>query len=100
MGASRESHAEPVAHSLARAADVARQATAILLGEARERGVAEREVSSRLVGVARELPCARPAAVVAKRRVHNEAPALALEDRQRKIAVVTMVEAVALVEAA
>src|SRR5215831_6417444 len=99
MFASRRAHPEPVAHSLAPAPDIARKAPAVLLGKARQRGVAEREVPPGLVGVALEVARPCPAAAVAKQRVRDEASAPALEDGEREIAVVTVVEAVALVEA-
>src|SRR5262249_15887261 len=99
MDASCQAYAEPVAHPLAPAAHVARKAPAVLLRKARHRGVAEREVPPSLVGVACEVARPRPAAVVAKRRVSDEASTPALEDSEREVAVVTVIEAVALVEA-
>src|SRR5262245_62269428 len=100
MVASRQAHAQPIAQPLAPAPHVARKTPAVLPGEAQQRRIAERKIAPLLFGVAREVARARPAAVVAKRRVHDEAAPPALEDSEREVAVVAMVEAVALVEAA
>src|SRR3990167_8810006 len=98
--ASPEPRLHPLAHARPGGPHVARQPVAPLGREARQRGVAQPEVVALACGLAREVPRARAAAAVDEGGVDDEAAPPPLADGEREVAVVPVVEPVALVEAA
>src|SRR5438105_8096793 len=71
-----------------------------LAGEALGRRAARRQIAALELRTRRELTCARAAAGVLKRRVHDHTAAPRLAHGEREIAIIAVEEAVTLVEAA